>query len=280
MREIRPRTPFQWALLGIVVVYALALIGVPMLAMIQAAFGKGLQALLNSLSVPDVLHAFVITILLAIGAGIVNLLLGLILAWVLVRQQFPGKRLLTALVDAPFVIPPVIVGAVLIILFGREGWLTIPNVQIAFALPGMLLATILVSMPFVTREVMPVLAGIRPEQEEAAYTLGAKRWRTFRKVVLPELRWALLYGLSLTFSRALGEFGAVIVIGGAIQGLTETTTIYVFRALDDRNTIGAYGASIVLAALSVIVLTTMERLNRRRLPQLSRIKSEPDVHTA
>lgn len=279
MREIRPRTPLHWALLGIVAVYALVLVGVPVVTMLQAAFSKGFMTLLTSLSVPDVIHAFAITILLAVGACAVNLVLGLILAWVLVRQQFPGKRLLSALVDAPFVIPSVIVGAVLIILFGREGWITIPNFQIAFALPGMLLATILVSMPFVTREVIPVLAALQPEQEEAAYTLGANRWRTFRTVVLPELRWALLYGVSLTFSRALGEFGAVIVIGGAIQGLTETTTVYVFRALDDRNNIGAYGASIVLAALSVIVLTTMERLNRRPIPQNS-IKADANVDSA
>jgi sulfate transport system permease protein len=263
MRTIKARLPLHWLLIGIVAIYAVILVGIPVLAMVQAAFGKGIEALANALLAPDVVHAFGITLLLAAGAGVINLIFGLLLAWVLVRHEFPGKRLLAALVDAPFVISPVIIGSVLIVLFGRNGWLNIPNVQIAFAVPGMLLATIIVSMPFVTREVIPVLVALRPEQEEAAYTFGAGRWYTFRRVILPELRWALIYGLLLTISRALGEFGAVIVIGGAIQGLTESATVYVFRALDDRNAIGAYGASILLALLSVGLLTLMETLNRR-----------------
>ena len=251
-------------LIGIVALYAILLVGVPVAAMLQAAFGKGITVFLSALITPDAIHAFAITLLLVSGACAFNLIAGLVLAWVLVRQQFAGKRVLSALVDAPFVIAPIIIGAVLIIVFGRGGWLTIPGVHIAFALPGMLLAMIIVSMPFVTREVMPVLAELGPEQEEGAYTLGAGRFYTFRRIVLPELRWALLYGLAQTFSRALGEFGAIIVIGGAIQGVTETTTIYLFRALDDRNAIGAYSASILLALLSAVLLSIMEVFNRRR----------------
>jgi len=264
MRLIKARLPVHWLLIGIVAIYAIVLIGVPVVAMVQAAFGKGVEVLATALLAPDVVHAFGLTLLLASGAGTINLLAGLLLAWVLVRHNFPGKRLLTALVDVPFVISPVIIGSVLIVMFGRGGWLNVPDVQIAFAVPGMMLATIIVSMPFVTREVIPVLTALRPEQEEAAYTFGANRWYTFRRVILPELRWALIYGLLLTISRALGEFGAVIVIGGAIQGLTETATVYVFRALDDRNAIGAYGASILLALLSVSLLTLMETLNKHQ----------------
>ena len=276
MRSIRAKLPLHWLLIGIVGIYALVLVGAPVFTMIQAAFGKGIDVLATALLAPDVIHAFGITLLLAAGAGAINLVCGLLLAWVLVRHAFPGKRLLVALVDAPFVISPVIIGSVLIVLFGRGGWLNIPNVQIAFAVPGMLLATIIVSMPFVTREVIPVLVTLRPEQEEAAYTFGAGRWYTFRRVILPELRWSLIYGLLLTISRALGEFGAVIVIGGAIQGLTETATVYVFRALDDRNAIGAYGAAILLALLSVGLLTLMETLNRRHQTPVTQLPINMD----
>ncbi len=265
MREVRPRLPIHYLLIGIVAIYAIALVGIPTAAIIGGALNKGIAALVMAVTAPDVIHAFEVTVLLAVGAGAFNLVAGLLLAWVLVRHEFRGKQLLIALVDAPFVISPVIIGAVLIIVFGRGGWLSIPNVPIAFALPGMMIAVIIVTMPFVAREVMPVLAALGPEQEEGAFTLGAGRWYTFRRIVLPELRIALLYGLALTFSRALGEFGAVIVVGGAIQGLTETATVYIFRALDDRNTVGAYGAAIILAGLSVILLNVIERLNRRRL---------------
>ncbi|MEP7285865.1 MAG: sulfate ABC transporter permease subunit [Chloroflexota bacterium] len=263
MREVKLRSPLQFMLVGIVLLYAGGLIIAPIAAIVQGAFGKGLDGLFAALTEPDVIHAFQVTLFLSIIAALVNLVAGVVLAWVLVRHQFPGKRLLSALVDAPFIISPVIIGYVLIVLFGRQGWINIPGIQIAFALPGMLIATIIVSMPFVTREVMPVLANLGPEQEEGAYTLGANRWLTFWRIVLPEIRWSLLYGLALTFARALGEFGAVVVVGGAIQGYSESATVYVFRALNDRNKIGAYGVSIVLALLSVVLLMGMEQFKRR-----------------
>ncbi len=267
MREARPLRlrSASGLLVGIAILYALILIVAPLIAIVQGAFAKGLITLFNVLLTPDALHAFALTLLLAAGAVLFNGVAGLLLAWVLVRHTFPGKWLVNMLVDAPFVISPVIIGYALIILFGRQGWITLPNIQIVFAVPGMLIVTIIVSMPFVTREVIPALAALGPEQEEGAYTLGAGRWYTFRRIVLPEIRWALLYGLAQTFSRALGEFGAVIVVGGAIEGLSESATVYIYHTLNDRNTVGAYGASIVLAVIAVGLLTTMERLNRRRV---------------
>ena len=266
MREIKVRSPLQFLMLAIVLIYAGVLLIAPMVAITQGAFGAGVGKLIEALTQPDVLHAFEVTFLLALGAVLVNTIAGIILAWVLVRHNFRGKNILNALVDAPFVFSPVIAGFALILLFGRNGWLAPTAFPIAFAWPGMLLATIFVSLPFVTREVQPVLAELMKEQEEAAFTLGAGRFNTFRRIILPQIWSGLLYGIVLTCARSIGEFGAVAVVGGSVQGLTETATIYVFRATDDRNTIGAYGASIVLGMLSIIILSIMSLL-RARLPK-------------
>jgi sulfate transport system permease protein len=175
--------------------------------------------------------------------------------------------LLNGLVDLPFAVSPVIAGFMLILLFGRHGWFTglldALNLRVVFALPGMLLATTFVSLPFVVRELMPVLRHAGLEQEQAAYTLGAGPWRTFWQITLPNVRWGLLYGISLTFARALGEFGAVLVVGGGVTKLTETSTLFIYRALDDRNEVGAYAMALVLAVISTTVLTLMEYARKR-----------------
>ncbi|MFN8419857.1 MAG: sulfate ABC transporter permease subunit [Anaerolineae bacterium] len=263
MRELSPRSPVAVILIGIVLVYAGLLIGAPLAAMVQGAFGKGIEPFMKALTQPDVLHAFQVTVSLAAGSVLVNTVFGLIVAWVLVRHRFPGRRIVDALVDAPFVFSPVIAGYVLIVLFGRGGWFTPQNFQIAFAFPGMLLGTIFVSLPFVIREVQPVLEALTSEQEEAAYTLGASAWSTFRRIVIPQIWRGLLYGIVLTLARSLGEFGAVVVAGGAVENVTESATVYVFRASLDRNPIGAYSVSIVLCMISVIILTAMSLLRRR-----------------
>jgi len=260
MREQRVRTPIQLVLIGIVLIYAGGLVIAPLIALFQNAFAKGIAPLVAALTGPDVLHAFGLTLLLTAAATAINVIGGIALAWVLVRHHFPGKRLCIALIDMPFAISPVIVGYVLLVLFGREGWLNVPGV--AFALPGMLIATVIVAMPFVVREVMPVLIALGPEQEEGAYTLGASPWLTFRRIIFPRIRLAVLYGAALTVARSLGEFGAVIVIGGAIQGVTETGTLYIYRALDVRGNVGAYGAAILLGLLSVILLIGMDRFRQ------------------
>jgi sulfate transport system permease protein len=188
-------------------------------------------------------------------------------AWVLVRQDFWGKGFFNALVDLRFVVSPVITGYMILLLFGRRGWfaplLDLTDVRVAFSLPGMLLVTVFVSLPFVIREVMPVLREIGTEPEQAAHTLGASGWRTFVRVTLPAIRWGLLYGISLTLARALGEFGGVLVAGGAVSGMTETATLYIYRALEERQFIGAYGVALILALVSFIVLLGMEFVRRR-----------------
>jgi sulfate transport system permease protein len=155
----------------------------------------------------------------------------------------------------------------LLLLFGRNGWLTpvidALEIKVVFALPGMLLATIFISLPFVVREVMPVLAQVNRDQEEAAYTMGASGWQTFRRVTLPAIRWGLLYGVSLTFARAVGEIGAVLVVSGGVSGITETSTLFILRSLDDRNYTGANAMAIVLAAISFAVLIAIELFKKR-----------------
>jgi sulfate transport system permease protein len=262
MREISPRSPGAVLLVAIVLGYAGVLFIAPLIGIVGAAFADGLAPIIETLNDPSVQHAFLISFVLSIGSVAVNALLGLIAAWVLTRQRFRGRRFFDAMVDIPFVFSPVIAGYAMIVLFGREGWID-PPFAIVFALPGILLAKTFVSLPYVIREVQPVLETLTPEAEDAAYTIGASRWITFRRVILPEIWTALLYGIVLTFARAIGEFGAVSVISGNIEGYTETATSFVFRALNDRNDAGAYTVSLLLCLISVVILLVMNLLRSR-----------------
>lgn len=262
MTEKTPRSWVAWLLIGIVFVYALALIGAPVLTIITSAFSQGIEPIISALTKPDALAALRLTAIVTVLTCLINTAMGIVVAWVLVRQNFPGKALFNGLVDLPFVVSPVIVGFVVIVLFGRQGWFKDIPFQIAFAFPGMLLVTVFVSLPFVIREVMPVLASITPEQEEAALTLGAQPFTIFRRIVFPGIRYGVLYGLILTLARSLGEFGAAAVAGGSVQGITETATIFIYRSLHDRNQIGAYSMAILLGLISIVVLITMN-LTRR-----------------
>lgn len=263
MRETTPKSPLAILLVAGVLGYAAVLFIAPLAAIIYGAFKDGLQPLIDTFTDPSVIHAFQVTLILSLAAVLINALLGLVTAWVLVRQRFRGRNLFDALIDIPFVFSPVIAGYALIVLFGRDGWAAPPIVPIVFALPGILLAKTFVSLPFVAREVQPVLGTLSPDFEEAAYTMGASRWTAFRRVVLPEIWTALLYGIILTFARAIGEFGAVAVVSGNIEGYTETATSFVFRALNDRNPSGAYGVSIVLCLVSLLILLLMSLLRHR-----------------
>ena len=263
MREISPRSPLAILLIAVVLIYAGVLVIAPLIAIVQGALAEGFQPVIDTFTSPDVQHAFLVTFILSVLAVLINAAAGLITAWVLVRHRFRGKQLLDALVDIPFVFSPVIAGYAMIVLFGREGWLAPPLFPIVFALPGILLAKVFVSVPFITREIQPVLGSLTKEPEEVAYTIGASRWTTFRRVILPEIWTALLYGIVLTFARAIGEFGAVAVVSGAIEGYTETATSYIFRAMNDRNDAGAYSVSVVLGLISVLILVVMSQLRRR-----------------
>lgn len=263
MREITPRSLPALTLIFIVVGYAVILLLVPFFTILQGTFSNGIQPILDTFAQPDVQHALQVTLLLSIVAVSVNAVFGLITAWVLVRHRFRGRNLFDALVDIPFVFATPIAGYAVIIMFGRNGWFAPTFIPIVFAYPAIVLVKIFVALPFVTRELQPVLGTLTPEFEEAAYTLGANRWTTFRRVVLPEIRTALLYGIVLTFARVVGEFGAVSVVGGAVEGYTETATTFIFRALKDRDQTGGYSVSVLLCIVSVIILVVMNQLKQR-----------------
>jgi len=254
-------------LIGIVIAYAALLILAPLAALLSGAFAKGIGASLTALSDPAVFSAFLLTLEIAFITVAVHALFGTALAWVLVRYRFRGRWLLNGVIDLPFAVSPVVVGYMLLLLFGRTGLfapvLEALNLKVAFAVPGMILATLFVTLPFMAREVMPVLESFGVEQEQAAATLGANGWQTFWMVTFPALRWGFIYGVILTFARALGEFGAVLVVGGGIQGRTETVTLFIFRALDERQYVGAYSAALLLGLLSLILVIGTEYLRKK-----------------
>jgi len=258
---------FEWIMIAIVIAYAAGLLLAPLVAILLGAFGEGFSAVVKEMSSTDAISSLKLTLVMAVGATAVNTIFGVCIAWVLVRDSFWGRRILNGLVDMPFAVSPVIAGFMLILLFGRGGWLTpltdALGIKVVFALPGILLATIFISLPFVIREVAPVLAQVSEDQENAAMTIGANRLLTFWHVTLPAIRWGLLYGVSLTFARAVGEIGAVLVVSGGVSRLTETSTLYIFRSLDDRNYVGANAMAVFLAALSFVILMVIEYFKKR-----------------
>ncbi|MFL6275163.1 MAG: sulfate ABC transporter permease [Blastocatellia bacterium] len=257
----------EWALIGVVLLYAAGLLVAPMVAIVYGALSEGGGAFMRQVTSADALSALKLTLVMAVGATVINTLFGLCIAWVLARDDFWGKHLLNGLVDMPFAVSPVIAGFMLILLFGRNGWLTgvtdALGIKVVFALPGILIATIFISLPFVIREVVPVLSHASRDQENAARTMGASPLQIFRHVTLPAIRWGLLYGVSLTFARAVGEIGAVLVVSGGVSRLTETATLFIFRSLDDRNAVGANAMAVVLAIISFVILMVIEFFKRR-----------------
>ena len=258
----------KWTLVGIVVAYVAFLIVTPLTALVYGAFERGIAASITSLNDPDVSTAFWNTLWISVVVVIVHTIFGTIVAWVFVRHRFSGRHLINGLIDMPFAVSPVVAGYMLLLLFGRNGFLApvvdALGIQVAFAMPGMVLATLFVTMPFMIRELIPVLEAFDTQQEKAAATLGASSWQTFWRVTFPALRWGLIYGITLTFARALGEFGAVLVIGGGVQGRTETATLFIYRALDERQYIGAYSAALALGLFSLILVLGSDWLRHRR----------------
>lgn len=223
-------------------------------------FGKAWHAVTEH----DTLHAFQVTLIVAAIAVPLNTIFGIVCALAIVRRRFRGKGVVNAFVDLPLALSPVVVGLALFLLYGRTGWLG-PffgghGIQILFALPSMVLATVFISLPFVAREVVPMLREIGEEQEQAAHTLGASAWQTFWRITLPSIRWAVIYGVVLTTARCLGEYGAVAIVSGSIQGRTETATLRVSQYYENLNQAGAYGVSLALGALAIVVLVLMTTL--------------------
>jgi sulfate transport system permease protein len=248
--------------------YLAFLLLVPVSVIFYRAFEHGFGTAWQAITTPEAQHALWLTFVLTIIAVPLNTIFGVSLALLLERRRFRGKTVLNSFVDLPFAISPVVVGLALLLVYGREGWFGqwfIDNgVQIIFSTPGMALATIFVCLPFVVREVQPVLREIGTEQEEAASTLGASSWQTFWRITLPAIRWGVGYGVVLTTARALGEFGAVSVVSGHISGQTETATLRVQERFEQFDPTAAYAGSVVLALMALVVLLTMTLLERRR----------------
>jgi sulfate transport system permease protein len=241
---------------------ALAYLGGLLLAPVAYVFYKtfehGFGPAWEAITAPDALHALKVTLILAAIAVPANTVFGILAALAIVRYRFRGAGIFNAVVDLPLALSPVVVGLALLILYGRGGWLG--GHDVVFALPGMVLATIFVSLPFVVREVVPVLREIGTEQEQAAATLGANTWQTFWRVTWPAIRWATAYGVVLTTARALGEFGAVSVVSGRLAGQTESLTLYVQDRYQSFDEVGAYAAAVVLAMIAVTTLILMTAL--------------------
>lgn len=265
---LQRRPAIKGMLIALVLGYLLWLLGLPLMTLGQQAWGMGFDKIFTQLWSGEVAYAFGLTLFLCVMALVFNTLFGTMIALLLVRRRFLGRKIVNALIDLPFALSAVVVGYMFILLFGRDGWLeglsALTGIRWVFSIPGMVLATLFVTFPFVVRELIPVLQEIGIEQEQAAYTLGASPWKTFWRVTLPNIRWPLLYGMSLTFVRALGEFGAVLVVGAGIAGATETATIFVFRAMEERLYAGAYGASLLLILTALILLLGMELFKRRQ----------------
>jgi len=254
-------------LIGAVLSWFAILILVPGAALARQALGGGLAAMFAALNQPEVYRAFILSLWITAAATILNTIFGVALALVLVRQRFWGRALLDGVVDMPFAISPIIAGLMLVVLYGPDsalgGWLEDRGIQVVYAAPGMVLATMFVTLPFVTRELVPVLRELGEEYEQAAHTLGAGRWRTFWSVTLPSIRWGVAYGVTLTIARGLGEFGAVLVVSGNIIGRTQTATLYIADGVESFHPEGAYAASMVLAAVSFCLLVGMDLIRRR-----------------
>src|SRR5947209_4120617 len=238
--------------------YLAVLLVAPLGFIFWRTFEHGFGPAWDAVTTPDAVHALKVTLILAGIAVPANTIFGVLCALAIVRHRYPGAGIVNAVVDLPLALSPVVVGLALLVLYGRGGWLG--GHGIVFALPGMVLATIFVSLPFVVREVVPVLREIGTEQEQVAATLGASAFQTFRRVTWPAIRWATLYGVVLTTARALGEFGAVSVVSGRLAGQTESLTLYVQDRYQSFDNVGAYASAVVLALIAVATLILMTTL--------------------
>ena len=257
----------RWSLRALALGYLLALLLAPVAMIFYKTFEDGLAAPFEAITSPEGIHALELTLLMVAVAVPLNTVFGVGCALLLVRHRWWGNRFVDAIINLPFAVSPVVVGLALFLLYGTDGWfgpfLAENGLKVLFSWPGMILASIFVSLPFVVRETVPVLQEIGTEQEQAASTLGANAWQTFWRVTLPAIRWGVGYGVVLTTARVLGEFGAVSVVSGEISGETETLPLFVSQQFEQFNFAGAYGASILLALLALSTLLVMNLLKRK-----------------
>ena len=270
VRQGRDKKQTNWipiVLIGLSIGYISLIIYIPAINVFYQAFHRGIEPFLNNFSEPDFLNAVKTTLLIALIVVPINTVFGLCAAWSIARNQFPGRTLLLSIIDLPLSISPVVAGLMIMLLYGSQGWFgkwfQDRGIEIVFAFPGMFLATAFVSMPFVVREVIPVLEEAGVDQEEAARTLGASDWQIFWRVTLPNIRWGLMYGVLLTNARAMGEFGALSVVSGNVANRTQTLPLFVEDAYKQYDTEAAFSAAVLLALLAAVTLIIKEILESK-----------------
>ena len=267
-RDARRGRVVRGVMLAVSLLYVGVLLLAPLAGIVWYAIRTGIGTISSTFQLSDVQHAFTLTFEIMLVTVVVTTFFGVVVALVLARDEFPGKSFVSALVNLPLAISPVVVGLMAVLLFGRGGWFepffAARGIRIMFALPSMIIVTIFISIPFVIREVVPVLEELGMEEEQAAWTLGASRLQTFFRVTLRNIRWGLLYGIALSAARAIGEVGAVLIVSGLLQGQTETATLYILRAFDQYQDQQGYIVALTLAAFSIVLLIGIETFKRRR----------------
>lgn len=265
-----PRRPARSGrlLVATAVVLTLLIVVAPLVFIFARAFSEGWRVYAQNILHPDTLHAIWLTSLVALIVVPVNIAFGIAAAWAVAKHRFPGRGILVTMIEIPFSISPIIAGICYLLLYGRQGllgpWLREVDLQVMFALPGIVLVTLFVTAPFVAREVLPLMQAQGTDQEQAAVTLGASGWQVFRRVTLPNIRWALLYGAVLCTARAVGEFGGVSVVSGNIRGQTNTLPLHIELLFNDLNAVGAFAAASTLTLLALVALVLKAVLEGRR----------------
>ena len=271
-RQIAKRRALRATLLVLGLLYVVVLLAGPLIGIITEALGSGLDTVFATLGQQDVQNAAKLTATITLITVLITGAFGVITALVLARDRFPGRRFFNALVDLPLAVSPVTVGLMAVLLFGRGGWFepffASRGIQIIFAVPSMVLVTIFICVPFVIREVGPVLEELGTEEEDAARTLGASSLQAFFRVTLPNIRWGLLYGIALSTARALGEIGAVLIVSGQLQGQNETLTLLIFRMFEERQDIQGNVVAVLLATVSILLLAGIEIFKRKRAKEM------------
>ncbi len=258
----------RWGLRAVAISYLGLMIVLPLSAIFAKGLEAGLTGFVADITSPIAFAALKLTLVTAIITTVINVVMGTLTAFVLVRYEFPGRGLLNGLIDMPFAIPTLVTGVMLVVLYGPAGvlggWFEARGIKIIFATPGIVLALLLVTYPFVVRAIQPVLMDMQSDQEEAAYTLGATKWIAFYRIVLPTIMPAVITAALLTFARAIGEFGSIVIVAGNIPGLTLTAPVHVYGQIESQNVRGASAMSVLLLAISFTLMITIDWMQRRR----------------